>query len=205
MLRGGSQPGDVVVVLGDLGLFWAGVLFVKNKLQMNDAEKSILLRNVLTPIPKIKIGWEVASRHLLTSCIDNSDGLYPSLVQLSETNDVQLCVGFDAIKFGEEINSVCTKLGVDPVRLCLGWGDWQLFGTAKKGAVEELREVALSLETAFHVIGEVRSGKGVKLEHGGATLDMPPLDSQRFASDSWFSSGIDAYIKSLLTMRITHE
>ena len=83
--RTGCLDGDAIVVVGDFGLFWAGVLAVQHKLLTGSNEHD-LLRNILTPMPKVRVGWQIALNHLLTACLDNSDGLYASLAQLAASN-----------------------------------------------------------------------------------------------------------------------
>src|SRR5437870_5185558 len=73
MSRTGCKDGDLVAVIGDLGLFWAGALAKRANMAQDTAEQGGLLRSVLTPQPKIRIGHELAQRTVLSACLDNSD------------------------------------------------------------------------------------------------------------------------------------
>ena len=197
MERTGAQLGDRIVVIGDLGLFWAGVLATKNGLSLNSNLKDELLRNILKPLPKMQVGRELAQKRLLTACMDNSDGLYPSLIQLAEANDERFYLKMDNVDFQEEVQYVSSVLDIDPIRFALGWGDWQLIGTVDPSSIEEVKSVADSHNIPTFIIGEVKEGEGVIINHKGNTGKLMPLDSQRFTKDSWFTSGIEGYIDML--------
>ncbi len=199
MSRVGCREGDLIVVIGDLGLFWAGVLAVHRKLSVNEAERKELLRNILTPIPKVRIGQELANRHLLSACLDNSDGLYPSLVQLANANCLQMHVTMDDITFPLEVTRVSLQLGIEPVRLALGWGDWQLVGCVDRSKLDEVKKVGDRHGVPVCVIGQVHQGRGVILEHAGRVGEIAPIDSQRFTKESWFTAGLEAYIDMLVS------
>jgi thiamine-monophosphate kinase len=195
--RTGCHAGDLIVIIGDLGLFWSGVLAVQHQIPLEDKEKQ-LLKNVLTPMPKVRIGQELAEDELLTSCIDNSDGLYPSLIQLAEANGLQMYINMIDVIFPPEVLYVSSLLNLDPIRLTFGWGDWQLIGCCDPNKLNKLREVSQRYEVDVHVIGEVRKGKSVSLEHKQHTGQMAPVDSQRFTQDSWFTAGLQSYINVLV-------
>jgi thiamine-monophosphate kinase len=197
MTRSGASPGDVVVVLGELGAFWAGVLGVRGEVLARDSSQP-LLRNALTPTPKIRVGVAARRAGLLTACMDNSDGLYPCLLQLGMANSTRVVVEGDALSYSAGVTDIAAKLRTDPLRLALGWGDWQLVATCRGEDMDALVELAHDEGTEVHRLGRVEQGSGVELELGGLRGALLPLDSQRFAPDSWFSAGLDAYIELLL-------
>jgi thiamine-monophosphate kinase len=194
--RRGCRPGDLIVVVGDLGLFWAGVLAVQKQVPLGDYG-SELLRNVLTPSPKVKVGQAIANKALFTACIDNSDGLYPSLVQLAETNQCQMRISFENVSFHPAVLYVSSLTSISPTRYSLGWGDWQLIGCCSPEKLDVVLALARDCNTAASVIGEVRTGRGVVLADAGEVKPMAPIDSQRFTKDSWFTLGLDSYIEVL--------
>jgi thiamine-monophosphate kinase len=195
--RVGCQVGDHIVIIGDLGLFWAGVLAVRRQISLGERDESIL-KAILTPTPKVRVGEEIANKELLTACLDNSDGVYPSLAQLAESNGLQMCMNTQDIVFSSDVLYVSSQLGIDPVRLSLGWGDWQLIGCCRPTRLKELEETAKKHAAHVYVLGEVREGQGVTLNHKGASGPMAPIDSQRFTKDSWFTAGIEAYERMLI-------
>ncbi|MDG4821910.1 thiamine-phosphate kinase [Asanoa sp. WMMD1127] len=196
--RKGAKVGDVVLVLGDLGLFWAGYLSVTRGLESLRRYRNRLLRNVLTPQPKVAVGSALARASLVTAVMDNSDGLFPSLNGLCHASRVGVRLNFSAVGFSEEVLAVAAELDVDPVRLALGWGDWQLVATAAAGSVHMIEDACSLLGVPVHHVGEVIDEEGVHLVHEGHSGRLLTLDSERFAADSWFTAGLEAYVSRLL-------
>jgi len=201
--RTGSKPRDLVVVLGDLGLFWAGVLARKKQISLQSKEEELLLKNVLTPMPKVSVSQALANRRTLNACIDNSDGLYPSFLQLANANGLRFEIDFSDVHILPEVRNVARHLGIDEVRLFVGWGDWQLIGTVEKSKLHDLQLIADDFQIPLHVVGSVVPGTGVFLRHGQDFGRMIPLDSERFTGESWFTTGIETYISSLLSLPLT--
>jgi thiamine-monophosphate kinase len=195
--RVGAQVGDSVLLIGEIGEFWAGVLALNKELIERDAAHP-LLRNVLTPRPKVRAGMELRRRGLLSACLDNSDGLFPSLTQLGDANAVAVCVERDRVTFPESVSDVASRLRIDPFRLALGWGDWQLVAACSPDRVSAVIEAANSVGESTTVVGTIEAGSGVWLAEGSKKGRLLPLDSQRFATDSWFSAGIAGYIQTML-------
>ena len=90
------------------------------------------------------------------------------------------------------------RLGVEPFRLALGWGDWNLVGTCRRGDLDALRRAVESEGSTLHELGQVEDGVGVELHHQGVEGPLLPLDSQRFTSGSWFTAGLEGYIDTLM-------
>lgn len=195
--RSGAGPGDAVVILGDLGEFWAATLSLKAGLR-DKSPADPLLRNLLRPQAKTSCGVELRQRGLLTSCMDNSDGLQPSLRQLAEASNVAIHIDRDRFSFTKEVREAATGLDVDPFRLALGWGDWQLIATCRGEDLAEAREWAERTGTGFHAVGVVEEGGGVSLRDSEGEGLLLPLESERFSKDSWFTAGLDNYIGKML-------
>jgi thiamine-monophosphate kinase len=195
--RSGACPGDLVVVLGDLGRFWAGALALREGLIAPDPHHP-LLEPVLVPRPQIGIGRLARERGLLTSAIDNSDGLYPSLAQIARASGVGLELDASGMRFGQDVRDMARQLGVDPVRLALGWGDWQLVATTSPRALKELQFAAGAAGIECSVLGRVTDGTDVSIRYRGRHGPLLRLDSERFTKASWFTAGLDAYIATML-------
>jgi thiamine-monophosphate kinase len=197
LTRSGARPGDVVVVLGEVGRFWAGTLALRNGLIDADCGNP-LLRPVLTPSPQVAIGAAARNAGLLTACLDNSDGLYSSLAQLGTASGVGVELHSGDVYFADDVREIADRIGVDPLRLALGWGDWQLVGTAAANDVPALRRLAAAEGVPFSTLGKVTKGSGVTLDHDGKRGPLLKLDSERFTKDSWFTAGLDQYIATML-------
>jgi len=196
--RKGSDIDDDIIIIGDLGLFWAGVLALKYKIELDEKQKSILLQNILTPKAKVKISQKLAKKKLIKCCMDNSDGLYPSFLQLADDNKQCYQINLDNIEYSPEVKYVSEKLSILKQRMAIGWGDWQLIVSANPKKFNDIVEICRQNSVSVYKVGKVIKGNGVLLEYDGKIGRMIPLDSQRFTNDSWFTSGIDSYINSLI-------
>ena len=156
------------------------------------------MANGLKPLPKVAIGKALAENGIFNASIDNSDGLYPSLIQLADTNGLRMSINMDGIAFSPAVLKVASLLCIEPVRFACGWGDWQLIGCIDPKREQQLYEIAESYKTPVYTIGTVEPGNGVLLEFNGKIGKMAPIDSQRFTDDSWVTSGIDPYSNSLI-------
>ena len=95
--------------------------------------------------------------------------------------------------------TISKLLKIDPIRLAIGWGDWQLIGTVPEAKCNRLVDRMSQFDTPVHVIGKVVSGSGnIKVFYEKNFGEMSPIDSERFSKKSWFTQGIDAYIDYLL-------
>jgi thiamine monophosphate kinase len=155
------------------------------------------MHNVLTPTPKIKVMRELAGAGLLNAAMDDSDGLYPSLAQLAASNHVGIVIDADDIAFDPTVAAMARRLDIDPLRLALGWGDWHIVAACSPSLVEAVVTVAARHGVAVHEIGTFTREPGVWLKHQGSIGPLIQLDSERFTSGSWFSSGLDGYISAL--------
>lgn len=198
MSRKGCQPGDVVAVIGDLGLFWAGVLRSQRGIQASAEDTSELMRNILTPKPKVTVGKLLRKSGAITCAMDNSDGLGPSLQTISEANGVGIHIEIKDDSYSGLVLDSAARLGVDPIRLALGWGDWQLVVCIRPEGLSAAEAAASVAGEQLHCVGTVSSGGRVTVRHDGRVGALSAPDSQRFSRDSWFSIGLDAYIERLL-------
>lgn len=198
--RRGARVGDAVLVIGDLGLFWAGFFATQRNLSVLAANREYLQSNLLTPQPKVAVGAALARNRLVSAAVDNSDGLFPSLVALCEANGVGIDLDFSGIAFPPVALSVAEALDIDPIRFALGWGDWQLVVTCNPNLTDPIVRCGYAHGTSVHHIGEVVAKPGVSLTHEGRTGALLPLESERFSADSWFVVGLDEYARRMLEL-----
>jgi thiamine-monophosphate kinase len=193
MSRRGSSPGDCLAVVGDLGLFWAGLELVRRGVQLPAEHRDELLRNVLTPTPQLRAGQALLDSGVITSCMDNSDGLYSSLETFRLMNGVGFELDFSQVSWHPAVEWAANEMGIDPVRFALGWGDWQLLVTFKDSDMETVERAAEVAGSGLTVIGLVAEDQRILIDADGTQGQLAPIDSQRFAKDSWFSIGLQAY------------
>ena len=78
-----------------------------------------------------------------------------------------------------------------------------MIGTCAASDLPELQRLALETGTEIHVVGSVLAGVGVELRYKGVTGELLVIENERFARNSWFSAGLDAYVSELLHAELT--
>jgi thiamine-monophosphate kinase len=187
--RVGARPGDAVCVAGPFGRFWSQVLgFRAGRPEPPDA--------VLRPRAQVAAGTFLRRSNLVTACIDNSDGLGPSTALLAGASGVGLRLEPDHVRWDPVVAAAAALAGIDPLRLAIGWGDWNLLFTVPPKHVGHLTDGLRATGTATHLVGQVVSGSTVTLALQGRVGRMGPFESERLRSDSF--PGIDRYLDTLL-------
>jgi thiamine monophosphate kinase len=131
--------------------------------------------------------------------MDNSDGLASSLDTIAKANSLSFFLELQDEQLSDSVREVAARLGIDAMRLVFGWGDWQLVTSIAPDGLELARRKVEATGEVLHVLGSVTNGPpGVHAVYNGknGTLNVP--DSERFVPDSWFTSGLEAYITRLL-------
>ena len=162
--RDGAQVGDLVVVVGGLGLAAAGLeLLRRGATQQLDAHPELAAahrRPVALPeaVPAMVLAG-------VSAAIDVSDGLGRDLGHLARDSGVGIRLDSDRLPLAVGVEAAATHLGIDPVELVLGGGEDQAL--ALTVAPERLGRLDLGLDTAglrARVVGEVVAGAGVVLD-----------------------------------------
>src|SRR5580693_3532887 len=88
--RSGASPGDIVVSIGQGGQFWCDAMHIRAG---GYVEK--LASPLFRPIAKNRAMSVLAERALVSSSMDTSDGLLPTLEELSEQSGLGLTLNLD--------------------------------------------------------------------------------------------------------------
>jgi len=166
------QPGDSVIVSGDLGRHGMAIMAVREGLQFETTieSDSAPVRDPVRAL--IKAGIEVHCLRDLTR-----GGLASALNEIAEAAGVKIGIEQMAVPVREDVNAACEMLGLDPLHVA-NEGRFAAFVAAKDGqwALEILRRHEVSSGAA--IIGQVAE-KGVPLVTIKSTigasriLDMP--------------------------------
>jgi thiamine-monophosphate kinase len=192
--RHGALPGDLLMSIGPGGVFWRDVFTALRRGIIPDKLKS----PVFSPHSQIRVMHALAKQGLIHAAIDNSDGLLPSLQQLAVANAVSVTLDTAPLSVADS-----AELAIDPARLWLGWGDWNVLVAVEPGKLRAVLETGLGLGVEVTTIGNFKNGGAqVFIDRGGKTDPAPRLESERFAADSWFSEGIQGYIDRLLSVNL---
>jgi hydrogenase expression/formation protein HypE len=166
------QPGDAVIVSGDLGRHGMAIMAVREGLQFESQIESDSAPVHEVVLDLLKAGIEIHCLRDLTR-----GGVASALNEIAEAARVKIAVEEKAIPVREDVHAACEILGLDPLHVA-NEGRFVAFVTAKdtERAQQILRRHAVSAEAAM--IGQVVASAAplVTLKSAiGASriLDMP--------------------------------
>ena|SRR5579863_1906687 len=193
--RGGAKPGDRLISVGGGGIFWRDALRV---IRGGGLPEDKMRSPLFAPRTQARTMHKLAEERAIHAAIDNSDGLLPSIQQMASASGVRISVDLTSLS----VNG-CLDLKVDQARLWLGWGDWNVLAAAEPSRLGDVFKIGDCDSVDIRVIGKVDEGEpSVFLQRGQEEIVAPRLESERFASDSWFGSGIDSYVDRLLSVAL---
>lgn len=194
LTRLNTKVDDKIIVIGQSGYFWAGVLQkLYNKINLCQEYSQIIENTVCFPTPNIDGGKVLKSLSDSISCMDCSDGVINCCYQLATLNNVHIEIKKD-IKWGvpNYIRDIYDANNINIDNGCSVFGDWQLVCSIKPDLLADL-EVALKRENIpYTFIGEVtKNGFGLSKER----LQVNPIHiNQNFAGGYNSINGIDDLI-----------
>ncbi|TCP85039.1 thiamine-phosphate kinase [Rhizobium sp. PP-CC-2G-626] len=186
--RSGAEVGDKVIVIGRGGKFWADAERVRAGGFVNKKTSPLF-----SPVSQSPFVYQLHDNMLLKCAMDTSDGLAPSLVELSLVNGLGIDVDLQRLRLASDSADVA----VDPEKLWMGWGDWTVLAATSENCMPAIHKQMSLLGGTVTEIGEFVAGDEVMLKLDGREKPIGRLESERFAKDSWFSEGIDGYVRRL--------
>jgi thiamine-monophosphate kinase len=194
MSRKGARADDLLVVFGKSGQFWCDAMRCKSGIAV-DKNSSPLF----SPISQVGVIFQLHDAGLLNCAMDTSDGLAPTLTELSIVNHLAINVDLDDIRS----NTDFVVDGIRSEKLWFGWGDWTVVAAVAPDNIQAVKKLMARLDRPWSVIGTFREGAPlVRLHDENKSCEMSRLESERFAKDSWFTEGIDGYIRRLLKFQL---
>jgi thiamine-monophosphate kinase len=176
--RGGSRPGDLVGVTGQLGGAGAGLMILQGAEPGDLApdEREGLLRRHRRPEPRLAEGAALAATGV-SAMIDVSDGIATDAGHLADRGGVGIELRLAELPLTPGVDAVARHARRDPAELAASAGDdYELLFTApadRRSAVE-------SAVPAVTWLGEVRAGAGLVLVGaGGAAVDLRGFEHTR--------------------------
>lgn len=218
--RDGAQPGDCVVVIGEMGLFWAALLHYRHPSTSLSPDDCARVEAALQrPEPRIREGRAAARSEAVTACIDSSDGIGVCLAEIARCSSltraasgqtgVGMVLDLERLQPSPSVEAMANASGIAPSLLMLSWGGWELVCTVNPlkydRFIDAVREQAP--DTVVTCVGTViESSDEVQIQHSGERLSCPEsgkpltlsaIGSRRFSSTSIFSHGLEPFIKRL--------
>ncbi len=171
--RGGAQPGDVLVLTGELGGAAAGLLLLERpELAASvPAELAERLRaRQLDPIPQLAAGKALAAAGA-RAMIDVSDGLGGDATHLATASSVGLRIDADLLPLAPGVAEIAAAAARDPLELAASGGeDYELLAALPGGRLAAA-VASIGAENRLTRIGAVYAGDGVEIRlPGGGTV-----------------------------------
>lgn len=153
LTRSGAKPGDFLIISkGHLGLTPTAFLYFNNKKEfegkLSVSEENDLRNSLTTITARFRESKLLSDSGLCTSCIDNTDGIYSSLIELALASDVGLDIDLSNINAHSALLLISEFVDRSPISLILSAGaDFKLIGTVS--------EISKEINSSFQVIGRV--------------------------------------------------
>ncbi len=171
--RDGAQPGDALVVTGELGGAAAALLLDEiGGVELPRPMIEALRRRQLEPVPRLAAGRALAAAGA-TAMIDISDGLGGDAGHIAEAAGVGLRIDAEALPIATGVAEVAGAAGRDPLRVAATGGeDYELLATLPSAGLD-LARLAEACGVAVTRIGEVVGGEGVEIRLPGNRVVEP--------------------------------
>jgi thiamine-monophosphate kinase len=179
--RGGAEPGDVVVLTGEIGGAAAGRLLLDDPSlagAVPEATAARLRARALDPSPRLRSGRALAQAGA-RAMIDLSDGLAGDAGHLARASGVSLEIDAGSLPLAEGVAEIAAAAERDPLQFAVAGGeDYELLATLPADALAEASlRMGEAAETALTPIGKVTSGDGAQLRlPGGELLEAEGYD-----------------------------
>jgi thiamine-monophosphate kinase len=179
--RAGAQPGDVLLVTGELGGAGAGRLLLDDPSlarAVSDDTASRLRDRQLEPTPQLRSGQALAAAGA-RAMIDLSDGLAGDAGHIAQASGVALEIDAITLPLAKGLAEVAAAAGRDPLQLAASGGeDYELLAAVPPERLDDASAaVEETAETTLTRIGRVAAGEGVEIRlPGGELLEAAGYD-----------------------------
>jgi thiamine-monophosphate kinase len=181
--RAGAQPGDVLVLTGEIGGAAAGLQLLAAMRSIERMGSSIdraaeLLARQLEPMPRLGAGRALA-RAGATAMIDLSDGLGADAGHLAESGGIGVRIDAATLPLAGGLTEIAAAVGRDPIELAAGGGeDYELLAAIPAEKLGEAGDAVQDAEgVALTRIGEIVADGGVEIRlPDGRLLDPAGFD-----------------------------
>jgi thiamine-monophosphate kinase len=172
--RAGAEPGDALVLSGELGGAAAGLLLLERpELAASVPAETAgrLRRRQLEPVPRLRTGAALAAAGA-RAMIDLSDGLAGDARHLAVASGAALRIDGAALPLAKGVAEVAAAAGRDPLELAAGGGeDYELLAALPPARLTQASiAIGEAEEAMLTPVGEVLAGGGVEIRLPGGEL-----------------------------------
>jgi thiamine-monophosphate kinase len=164
--RGGSQPGDLIVVTGTIGDAALGLQLrldptLADRLGLGQAERAHLLDRYLLPRPRNAVADAVC--RLAHGGMDISDGLVGDLAKMAAASGVAIEINADRVPLSAAAQDV---IAADPalmVTALTGGDDYELAVALPPEVLDDFQSACRAVGVEATVIGRAVAGQGIEV------------------------------------------
>ncbi len=166
LTRRNAKEGDFIFVSRPIGLTPTAFEYFCNLkpkgYKLEQSEEEVLIKQFTDMYPLVELGQQLSNSGLCTSCMDNTDGLGQSLLELSQLSEVCMQIDSDKILLSSLTKKIVSQNHNDLLQFAFSAGaDFSLVGTLS-GTLTEI-EYHSYFKHNVSIIGRVTSGRGVTL------------------------------------------
>lgn len=179
--RGGAQPGDLLVLTGEIGGAAAGRLLLDDP-SLADTVPALtadrLRARQTDPTPRLRSGRALAEAGA-HAMIDLSDGLAGDAGHIAAESAAALRIEAGSLPLAKGVAEVAAAVGRDPLEVAVSGGeDYELLAALPADKLAEAStRIGEAAETTLTPIGEVAAGEGAQIRlPGGGLLEAQGFD-----------------------------
>jgi thiamine-monophosphate kinase len=166
LTRRDAKEGDKIFISRQLGLTPTAFAYYLECQSMrpilSESEIDILRRQFTNIDPLVSMGIALSESGRCTSCMDNTDGVGQSLLELSLASGVSFVIDVDTFQLDPLVEKIAAEVGDDAIELAFSAGaDFSLIGTLDGRWLEKQGHALF--DPSLQIIGHVEAGSGVKV------------------------------------------
>ncbi len=183
LYRHAAQPGDVILVSGELGDSAGGLYVARHRPDIAQQSAERLLLAHYQPALYLREARLLASSGQAHAGIDLSDGLSSDLGHICRASNCGAEISATALPISNALQDLCRNAKLDPLQFALSGGeDYRLLVTVHPAAAARLLAL-ISQETGrqFYVIGRITTGSSIILRRAdGSAMPVGPSGYDHF-------------------------
>ncbi len=161
--REGASAGDMILVSGTLGDSALGVKVLEQNKDFHNGD-SFLINRHNCPTPRLLLGKELATRKLVSSMIDVSDGLVLDLSRISTEFALGADIKMENIPLSKQYKEQVSDYCDDKYELAISGGeDYELLFTSHKQHKDEILALSSEIGVQITEIGTITDKATINL------------------------------------------
>jgi len=196
--RQGIREGDILLSIGNHGVFMAAALLVASKLYTIDSLSKNFRDSLLRPIAKIREAQIIGETGGVRGATDSSDGLLMALFLLASRSKIDIEVEIDDSKIENSIKKVADNLKCDPWNLIMAWGEYQLVVAVDPAFIDTVKAKLDLINSPYMLLGTARTGNGnVWARHGTSIKKFRRLGNENFTPSSYNDVPVEEILRGI--------